>query len=145
MDADGANGDDNSFFQPSTNRISFGHGCVDDNEDADVILHEYGHALHYSINEDWFGGDTGAIGEGFSDYWAQSYSISTENGLSFLPNLVFNWDGHGENVNWAGRILNAFDARYTIILETILLMQRCPEALFLTSFGLPHFSNHSSN
>ena len=50
VDANGVNGTDNSHFIPSSNRMAFGHGCVDDNEDADVILHEYGHAINFSIN-----------------------------------------------------------------------------------------------
>ncbi|SMF13101.1 proprotein convertase P-domain-containing protein [Pseudobacteriovorax antillogorgiicola] len=113
VDANGANGDDNSYFQPSSNRLSFGHGCVDDNEDADVILHEYGHAIQASINSDWIGGDTGAMGEGFGDYWAASYSISVNEGRDYFPNQIFTWDGHGnQNSCWNGRIMNALAARY---------------------------------
>jgi subtilisin-like proprotein convertase family protein len=113
VDSNGVNGDDNSYFQPSTNRLSFGHGCVDDNEDADVILHEYGHAIHFGINPSWSGGDTGAIGEGFGDYWAASYSLSTTQGAQFFPNLIYSWDGHGEGSPcWPGRILNATAARF---------------------------------
>ena len=37
--------DDNSFYSPATRRIKYGSGGVDDAEDADVILHEYGHAM----------------------------------------------------------------------------------------------------
>ncbi len=113
VDSNGVNGDDNSYFQPSTNRLSFGHGCVDDNEDADVILHEYGHAIHFGINSSWSGGDTGAIGEGFGDYWAASYSLSTAQGAQFFPNQIYSWDGHGEGSPcWPGRILNATAARF---------------------------------
>ena len=112
VDADGANGDDNSYFQPSSNRLSFGHGCVDDNED-DAILHEYGHAIQDDINPSWYGGDTGAMGEGFGDYWAGSYSISSPSGAEYYPNQVFSWDAHGNsNACWAGRNLNVRDARY---------------------------------
>lgn len=113
VDADGANGDDNSYFQPNSNRLSFGHGCVDDNEDADVILHEYGHAIQDHINPNWIGGDTGAMGEGFGDYWAGSYSVSSDQGRTYFPNQVFSWDGHGRsNRCWRGRILNAKEAQY---------------------------------
>ncbi|MCX6129396.1 MAG: proprotein convertase P-domain-containing protein [Proteobacteria bacterium] len=113
VDTDGVNGDDNSYFQPGSNRLSFGHGCVDDNEDTDVILHEYGHAINYSINPNWGGGDMGAMGEGFGDYWAASYSLSTENGEKFFKNEIYTWDGHGNGSTcWAGRILNALEARY---------------------------------
>jgi hypothetical protein len=48
-DSNGVNGDDNSHYIPGSNAMAFGHGCVDDNEDADVILHEYGHALTHDI------------------------------------------------------------------------------------------------
>ena len=104
VDSDGANGDDNSYYYPSENKLAFGHGCVDDNEDADVILHEYGHAINKSINDSWGGGDSGAMGEGFGDYWAGSYSYRTPNGKSFHPNWVFSWDGHQSC--WPGRVLN---------------------------------------
>ncbi|MCP4546893.1 MAG: T9SS type A sorting domain-containing protein [bacterium] len=112
-DADGCGGADNSYYIPSTNRLAFGHGCVDDNEDADVILHEYGHAIHRSINSNWGGGHTGAIGEGFGDYWAGSYSYSTPNGPTFHPEWIFSWDGHGNgNQCWYGRYMNKVNLRY---------------------------------
>ncbi|MCB1041731.1 MAG: proprotein convertase P-domain-containing protein [Acidobacteria bacterium] len=113
-DTDGLNGGDNSHYIPGTNRMAFGHGCVDDNEDQFVILHEYGHAIHHSINpSNWSGGDTGAMGEGFGDYWAASYRHSTPNGPAYHPEWAFPWDGHGTgNLCWNGRILNAFAAQY---------------------------------
>jgi hypothetical protein len=33
-DSDGNNGDDNSYYSPALKRLSFGHGGVDDDEDA---------------------------------------------------------------------------------------------------------------
>lgn len=114
IDANGAGDEDfdNSYFDPTSNRLAFGHGCVDDNEDADVILHEYGHAIQLDINPAWADGDTGAIGEGFGDYWAASYSLSTVGGTLYYPEEVFSWDGHGSGTCWSGRVLNAFAARY---------------------------------
>ncbi len=109
-DSDGVGGADNSFFSSNGNRISFGHGCVDDNEDAFVILHEYGHAIQFSINNQWVGGDTGGMGEGFGDYWAGSYKFSTPNGASFRPEWAFPWDGH--NNCWDGRLMNVTSAQY---------------------------------
>lgn len=109
-DADGANGDDNSYFQPSTGRLAYGHGCVDDNEDADVILHEYGHAINASINPNWEGGDTGAMGEGFGDYWAMSYSFSTPKGHDREPQKVYNWDAGN---CWPGRSADATAEKYS--------------------------------
>nr|MEE4268661.1 proprotein convertase P-domain-containing protein [Candidatus Krumholzibacteria bacterium] len=111
-DTDGVNGADNSYYQPAANRLAFGHGCVDDNEDADVIIHEYGHSIQHDIAY-WSGGDTGGMGEGFSDYWGASYSFSTPNGPDFYPNWIYTWDGHGiSNHCWYGRVLNAFSAQY---------------------------------
>ena len=37
--------DDNSFYDPGNGQISLGEGGVDDGEDAEVIYHEYGHAV----------------------------------------------------------------------------------------------------
>lgn len=110
VDANGVNGDDNSHYIPSSKQLAFGHGCVDDNEDTDVILHELGHAIHFHINSRWGGGDTGAMGEGFGDYWAGSYSATTEGGLGETVNWVFKWDGH--NACWGGRKMNAFNPVY---------------------------------
>lgn len=109
VDTDGLDGRDNSHFLIQTNQLAFGHGCVDDNEDADVILHEYGHAIQHDIVDNWRGGDTGAMGEGFGDYWAASYSITTPNGMEFSPNVIYTWDG---SPCWSGRILNATELRY---------------------------------
>jgi subtilisin-like proprotein convertase family protein len=113
VDSDGVDGDDNSHFIPSQNRIAFGHGCVPDNEDSDVILHEYGHAIQDSISRNWHGGDTGAMGEGFGDYWASSYHMSTPNGTSFFPDRVFHWDANGEGSRcWPGRSVDVQNAKY---------------------------------
>ncbi|MEM6365723.1 MAG: M36 family metallopeptidase, partial [Planctomycetota bacterium] len=65
--------EDNSFYSLSNDAIHFGDGGVDDAEDADIILHEYGHAIQFDQNPFWGGGDMGAMGEGFSDYLAASF------------------------------------------------------------------------
>ena len=94
--------EDNSWFSPMTGVITYGYGGVDDAEDADVILHEYGHAIHYDIHPGWSGGHVGAMGEGFGDYIAGSYSLVID--PDFHPEWVFTWDGHNEF--WPGRWLN---------------------------------------
>ena len=67
-------GYDNSFATTKPRQeLRFGKGGVDDAEDAEVILHEYGHAIHFSQNFE-FGGEGGAISEGFADYWAATVS-----------------------------------------------------------------------
>ena len=65
-------GYDNSFASDHPRlELRFGKGGVDDAEDAEVILHEYGHALHFASSPTFYvGEESGAIGEGFGDYWA---------------------------------------------------------------------------
>ncbi|MFD8143078.1 M4 family metallopeptidase [Streptomyces sp. NPDC059708] len=66
-------GADNSFFSDKKAEIRFGKGGVDDAEDAEVIVHEYGHAVH-NAQVPGFGSspEAGAIGEAFGDYLAVS-------------------------------------------------------------------------
>jgi hypothetical protein len=66
-------GYDNSFetTQPSP-QIRYGKGGVDDAEDAEVILHEYGHAIHEAQGFQFASEEAGAISEGFGDYFAAS-------------------------------------------------------------------------
>jgi hypothetical protein len=67
---------DNSYYDPSPGRqdLNFGNGGVDDAEDAEVILHEYGHAIQDAVVPG-FGrtAECRAMGEGFSDYFAASF------------------------------------------------------------------------
>jgi hypothetical protein len=64
-------GQDNSFSTDHPkDELRFGKGGVDDAEDAEVILHEYGHAIHFSQNFSFASEEAGAISEGFGDYWA---------------------------------------------------------------------------
>lgn len=65
--------EDQSFFSTGDDGIHFGDGGVDDGEDSDIILHEYGHAIQHNQNSCWGGGDMGAMGEGFGDYLAGSF------------------------------------------------------------------------
>ena len=94
---------DMSFFSPHTGMLTTGTGGVDDAEDADVIIHEYGHAVMDQILGIWRGGETALLSEGWCDYLAGQYSQHVA--ADFGSNRVFNWDGNGEF--WDGRILNA--------------------------------------
>ena len=62
-------GGDNSYQTDKPFRIRYGKGGVDDAEDAEVIVHEYGHAGH-AAQVPGFGAseEAGAIGEAFGDY-----------------------------------------------------------------------------
>jgi len=105
VDPHGLSGDDNSHFIPSSQRLAFGEGCVDDAEDADVVLHELGHAIHHWVTGLKSSSSQG-LGEGSGDYWAMSYSRSLNQWATSEPqyNWMFSWDGHNEC--WAGRITN---------------------------------------
>lgn len=100
-DTHGLGGADNSHYVPSTGHLAFGEGGVDDDEDLDVIWHEYGHSIQDNQVPGWGGGQEGAMGEGFGDYWAGSASLALF--PNFQPNFVFTWDGH--NAFWPGRVL----------------------------------------
>jgi Zn-dependent metalloprotease len=82
---------DNSFYDSSTDSITYGSGGVDDAEDAEVVWHEYGHAIQ-DDQVPGFGSSeqAGAIGEGFGDYFAVTMSQPVSNGFN-LP-CVMDWD-----------------------------------------------------
>jgi hypothetical protein len=99
VDAHGFSGADNSHFSQTGNYCAFGEGGIDDAEDADVIWHEYSHAIQYHITGDMlYEGETMAVMEGSADYWAASYSRSLSD---YNWHQVYNWDGHNEF--WEGR------------------------------------------
>jgi Zn-dependent metalloprotease len=83
--------DDNSFYRPSTKDLTFGTGGVDDAEDAEIILHEYGHAIQ-DDQVPGFGpsGEARAMGEGFGDYLAASFFADSKP-QAMRPTLG-NWD-----------------------------------------------------
>jgi Zn-dependent metalloprotease len=82
---------DNSFYDPSKDTITMGEGGVDDAEDAEVIWHEYGHAIQDDIVPGYGESlEAGSIGEGFGDYWAVTMSIPVSRNFD-LP-CVMDWD-----------------------------------------------------
>lgn len=83
---------DNSWYSPGLKQLTFGTGGVDDAEDAETILHEFGHALQDAIIPD-FGQSqqAAAIGEGFGDYLAASFFASKRK--SRYRTSVMTWDG----------------------------------------------------
>ncbi|MEO8348529.1 MAG: bacillolysin [Acidobacteriota bacterium] len=90
-------GVDNSFATDHPKlELRFGKGGVDDAEDAEVILHEYGHAIHFAQNFSFATSQAGAISEGFGDYWAVTVAnvVATRLGVPQLAPLpcVADWD-----------------------------------------------------
>jgi hypothetical protein len=84
-------GYDNSFYQPGNDLMVLGAGGVDDGEDAEVTVHEYGHAVHDAQNKGWSGsGETGAMGEGWGDFLAAAYYARTSGG--FQDPCLMDWD-----------------------------------------------------
>ncbi len=86
-------GVDNSFSWDKHDLLRFGKGGVDDAEDAEVILHEYGHAVQDSqMTPFGFGTsvEAGSIGEGFADYLA----VTVSNVIAPTPDpaCVADWD-----------------------------------------------------
>lgn len=70
-------GVDNSYMTDKGDFIRLGKGGVDDAEDAEVIMHEYGHAIQ-NDQVTGFGSslDGGSIGEAFGDYFAVSAGLA---------------------------------------------------------------------
>ncbi|MEU0399018.1 M4 family metallopeptidase [Streptomyces sp. NPDC006197] len=93
-------GADNSFFTDKKAEIRFGKGGVDDAEDAEVIVHEYGHAVH-NAQVPGFGTspEAGAIGEAFGDYLAVEVGANADAryGWPMKADLacVADWDSTG--------------------------------------------------
>jgi hypothetical protein len=86
-------GQDNSFSWDKKDMIKLGKGGVDDAEDAEVILHEYGHAIQDSQQDPFgygFSFEARSIGEGFADYWA----VTVSNVIAPTPDApcVADWD-----------------------------------------------------
>ena len=85
--------DDNSFYSSASHELVLGTGGVDDGEDADVIVHEYGHSLQDQAAENSLRKREGqTMGEGFGDYMAAAMSNLTT-GPSEFDTCIFDWDG----------------------------------------------------
>jgi hypothetical protein len=105
-DAHGENGADNSHYSSGTDELVFGQGGVDDAEDADVIIHELGHAIHNWVTNGGLS-QTQGLSEGTGDYLAAAYSIDFPGQWTPADPAyywTFSWDGH--NPFWAGRVTN---------------------------------------
>lgn len=90
-------GGDNSYQTDKPFRIRLGKGGVDDAEDAEVIVHEYGHAVHAS-QVPGFGAsaEAGAIGEAWGDYFAVTVGLAAADQYGWPvaadPSCPMDWD-----------------------------------------------------
>jgi Zn-dependent metalloprotease len=86
--------DDNSFYDPEVDGITFGTGGVDDAEDAEVIWHEYGHAIQDAqVPNFGVSIEGGSIGEGFGDWWALIMSAAVQRDTEVTPlACIMDWD-----------------------------------------------------
>jgi hypothetical protein len=86
-------GQDNSFATDHPkDEMRFGKGGVDDAEDAEVILHELGHQIHFSASATFFAtNEAGSISEGFGDYWAATVTEWAA-GPADDPECIMDWD-----------------------------------------------------
>ena len=87
-------GGDNSFFRENKADITLGKGGVDDAEDAEVIIHEYGHSVQDG-QVPGFGTnlESGSIGEAFSDYLAVVVTSWASGRPALTPEAcVADWD-----------------------------------------------------
>ena len=82
---------DNSFYSPSTKKITYGTGGVDDAEDGEVIVHEYGHSVQDN-QVPGFGAtlEGGSMGEGFGDYLGATVNSSLTG--DFQLTCIAEWD-----------------------------------------------------
>lgn len=98
---------DNSAYVWEDKYLTFGTGGVDDGEDADVIIHEYNHAISAEASPSSnYGRERQALDEGICDYFAAS---SSRNINEFRWADLYTWDGNNEF--WKGRTAN-FDQKY---------------------------------
>jgi len=93
--------EDQSWYSPGRRQINFGRGGgVNDAEDAETILHEFGHALQDFICPDFGQSDeAGAMGEGFGDYLALSFFADRKRDLPAYETAVMSWDA----IKWRTR------------------------------------------
>lgn len=96
VDANGTR-QDNSWYSAGLRLLTFGTGGVDDAEDAEIVLHELGHAIQDAICPN-FGQSqqAAAMGEGFGDYFAASFFA--ERKPAALRPLLMSWDSIADAV-----------------------------------------------
>lgn len=108
--------DDQSWYDPQSRELNFGLGGVNDAEDADIILHEFGHAFLEALvprwGHAWYADPVRAMGEGVGDFLACCY-LADVNG-NFQPAIVADWDAFGYNAHGDPPMLRRTDGDKTL-------------------------------
>ncbi len=114
-------GGDNSYQTDKPFRIRLGKGGVDDAEDAEVIVHEYGHAVH-ADQVAGFGAsiEAGSIGESFGDYLAVTVGLAAAERFGWPvkadPACPMDWDSTSYTA--APHCIRRFDLNLTLADRT---------------------------
>jgi len=94
---------DNSYYNHDTGEITFGTWYIDDAEDADIILHEYCHAIldeqvpGFGLN--W---NSCPIAEGLGDFFSACFFAEINDG--FNRECVGDWNGIGKIGDCVSRV-----------------------------------------
>lgn len=107
--------DDQSWFSPSTGELTFGTGGVDDAEDADIILHELGHAILHSQVPGFApdqASEAGAISEAFGDYYAATFFAGMGPRGTAWDAYVGEWDATTYNPGTPGFLRRVDGAKH---------------------------------
>ncbi|HUT02966.1 MAG TPA: M36 family metallopeptidase [bacterium] len=105
----------NAFYSPTYNSISLGDGTLrDPAHDADIVMHEYGHAVvHNTASRDF---SAQSLDEGYADYftcslhddplvgewWMPPYLRNLDNDMVYPFDLV--GEGHHDGQIWSGAL-----------------------------------------
>jgi Zn-dependent metalloprotease len=89
---------DQSFYSPGDGKMHYGEGGVDDAEDGDVIVHEFGHAIQDAQVPGYGKSDQArSLGEGFGDFMSalNQFISPPAPDLEEAEYCIFDWDGTG--------------------------------------------------
>jgi Zn-dependent metalloprotease len=79
----------NAFYDGnSINFYAAGGGCVDIGQLADVVYHEYGHAIHDKMFLQAGSQTNGGLGEGYGDIFGLSLTLNPKLGIGFFGNTT---------------------------------------------------------
>lgn len=110
-------GGDNSYQTDKPFRVRLGKGGVDDAEDAEVIVHEYGHAVHQS-QVPGFGQslDAGSIGEAWGDYFGVTVGLDAakQYGWPVRAEQACPMDWDATSYTTAPHCIRRFDTNLTV-------------------------------